>query len=167
VEHFGVEPDILCCAKPIGGGLPLGAMIARKELHVWPSGAHANTFGGNPLACAAGLRTIELIEDGLMDNAKRMGEVLAFRAGPALRGVRPRRPVPRPGADAGHRHPPRQAGAARPRPAATASSTRRSLEGLLLLGCGEGGIRFLPSLTVERGHIEAALDVLRKALKTP
>lgn len=165
IEHFGVEPDILCCAKPIGGGLPLGAIIARKELHVWPSGAHANTFGGNAIACAAGLRTIELIEDGLMDNARRMGEILAAgldqlaeefaHVGPShglglMQAIDIRRGKQGP-LDHDRRN--RIVDAA-------------FYEGLLLLGCGEGGIRFLPSLTVEKGHIDAALDVMRKALKT-
>jgi 4-aminobutyrate aminotransferase len=165
VEHFGVEPDILCTAKPIGGGLPLGAIVARKDLHVWPSGAHANTFGGNALACAAGLRTIELIQDGLMDNAKRMGEYLAAaldslseefaHVGPShglglMQAIDIRRGKQGP-LDHDRRN--------RIVDAAFA-------EGLLLLGCGEGGIRFLPSLTVEKGHIDAAVDVLRKALKT-
>ncbi len=165
VDHFGIEPDILCAAKPIGGGIPLGAIIARKELNAWPSGAHANTFGGNPLACAAGLRTIELIEDGIMDNAKRMGDYLSAglttvsdefaHVGPAhglglMQAIDIRRGKQGP---LDHDRRDRIVNAA-------------FAQGLLLLGCGEGGIRFIPSLTVEKGHIDAMLDVLRKVLKT-
>jgi 4-aminobutyrate aminotransferase len=76
VEHWGVEPDIVCLAKGIASGLPLGAFIARAEQMSWPPGSHGSTFGGNPVACAAGLATLDLLEDGLMDNAARVGAVL-------------------------------------------------------------------------------------------
>jgi 4-aminobutyrate aminotransferase len=76
VEHTGVEPDIVCLAKGIASGLPLGAFIARAEQMSWPPGSHGSTFGGNPVACAAGLATLDLLEEGLMDNAARVGAVL-------------------------------------------------------------------------------------------
>jgi 4-aminobutyrate aminotransferase len=76
IEHTDVEPDIVCLAKGIASGLPLGAFIARAEQMSWPPGSHGSTFGGNPVACAAGLATLDLIEDGLMDNAARVGAVL-------------------------------------------------------------------------------------------
>jgi 4-aminobutyrate aminotransferase len=76
IEHTGVEPDIVCLAKGIASGLPLGAFIARAEQMSWPPGSHGSTFGGNPVACAAGLATLDLIEDGLMDNAARVGTLL-------------------------------------------------------------------------------------------
>jgi 4-aminobutyrate aminotransferase len=76
VEHTGVEPDIVCLAKGLASGLPLGAFIARAEQMSWPPGSHGSTFGGNPVACAAGLATLDLLEDGLMENAARVGPVL-------------------------------------------------------------------------------------------
>ena len=76
VEHWGVEPDIVCLAKGIASGLPLGAFIARAEQMSWPPGSHGSTFGGNPVACAAGLATLDLLEGGLMENASRVGAVL-------------------------------------------------------------------------------------------
>jgi 4-aminobutyrate aminotransferase len=76
VEHWGVEPDIVCLAKGIASGLPLGAFIARAEQMSWPPGSHGSTFGGNPLACAAGLVTLDLLEEGLMENAARVGAQL-------------------------------------------------------------------------------------------
>ena len=76
IEHTGVEPDIVCLAKGIASGLPLGAFIARAEQMSWPPGSHGSTFGGNPVACAAALATLDLIEEGLMDNAVRVGAVL-------------------------------------------------------------------------------------------
>jgi len=77
VEHWGVEPDILLVAKGIASGMPLGALVARAEiLESWGIGAHGSTYGGNPVACAAALATIELLEGGLTDNAAVRGEEL-------------------------------------------------------------------------------------------
>src|SRR6202023_4175594 len=76
VEHWEVEPDIVCLAKGIASGLPLGAFIARAEQMSWPPGSHGSTFGGNPLACAAGLVTLDLLADGLMENAAKVGAQL-------------------------------------------------------------------------------------------
>jgi len=78
-EHFGLQPDILALAKGIASGLPLGAMVARAELMSWKPGAHASTFGGNPVAVAASLATIELLEQELVDNAGRVGAHLMDR----------------------------------------------------------------------------------------
>ena len=75
VEHWGVEPDILLTAKGIASGLPLGGLVARAEiLEAWGVGAHGSTYGGNPLACAAALATIELLEGGLVANARIRGD---------------------------------------------------------------------------------------------
>ena len=75
-EHFGVAPDIFAAAKGIASGLPLGAMVARAEIMNWPPGAHASTFGGNPVAVAAALATIELLERELVANAARDGRAI-------------------------------------------------------------------------------------------
>ncbi len=75
IEHWGVEPDILLVAKGIASGMPLGALVARAEImESWSIGAHGSTYGGNPVACAAALATIELLEGGLVDNAAARGE---------------------------------------------------------------------------------------------
>ncbi|HEY1456774.1 MAG TPA: acetyl ornithine aminotransferase family protein [Candidatus Dormibacteraeota bacterium] len=76
IEHWGVEPDIVCLAKGIASGLPLGAFIARAEQMSWPPGSHGSTFGGNPVACAAAIATLDMIEGGLMENAARVGAIL-------------------------------------------------------------------------------------------
>ncbi len=75
-EHYDVEPDIVCIAKGIGSGLPIGACVARAEIMNWKPGAHASTFGGNPVCIAAALKTIELLEGGLVENSARVGEYL-------------------------------------------------------------------------------------------
>jgi 4-aminobutyrate aminotransferase len=80
VEHWGVEPDILLVAKGIASGMPLGALVARAEImEAWGVGAHGSTYGGNPVACAAALATIELLEGGLTQNAADRGEELVAR----------------------------------------------------------------------------------------
>jgi 4-aminobutyrate aminotransferase len=77
IENWGVEPDIIATAKGIASGMPLGAFIARESLmNMWGPGAHGTTYGGNPLACAAALQTIRLLEAGLMENATARGNEL-------------------------------------------------------------------------------------------
>jgi 4-aminobutyrate aminotransferase len=76
MEHFDVEPDILLSGKGIASGMPLGAMIARADLMTWPAGAHGSTYGGNPVSCAAGLATIDLICRELIANAAQVGSQL-------------------------------------------------------------------------------------------
>jgi len=78
-EHAGIEPDILCCAKGIASGMPLGAIIARDSVMRWKPGAHGTTFGGNPVCIAAALATMELIESEYKENAHRMGDYLFGR----------------------------------------------------------------------------------------
>src|SRR5262245_1561337 len=75
-EHYDVKADIVCIAKGIGSGLPIGACVARAEIMNWKPGAHASTFGGNPVCIASALKTIELLEGGLVENSARVGEYL-------------------------------------------------------------------------------------------
>ncbi|MGQ9814889.1 MAG: aminotransferase class III-fold pyridoxal phosphate-dependent enzyme, partial [Candidatus Roseilinea sp.] len=81
IEHTGVTPDIIALGKAIGGGLPLGAIVARADLmNAWWPAAHGSTFGGNPVACRAGLETIAIMrEEGLLENAVRVGRRLMQR----------------------------------------------------------------------------------------
>src|SRR6185437_16815124 len=78
-EHFGITSDIVAIAKGIASGLPLGATVARADVMNWPPGAHASTFGGNPVAVEAALTTIELLEESLMENARSIGEHMMNR----------------------------------------------------------------------------------------
>ncbi|MGI6575743.1 MAG: aspartate aminotransferase family protein [bacterium] len=74
-EHFGITPDITTLGKAIGGGFPLSAVVAKREImEKWDAGAHGGTFGGNPVACAAALLILKLLEEGYLDNAARMGQ---------------------------------------------------------------------------------------------
>src|SRR5436853_7251571 len=79
IEHDGVRPDILVIAKAIASGVPMGLTVASEAIMDWPSGAHSNTFGGNPLACAAALATIALVRGGLMANAADVGDHMLER----------------------------------------------------------------------------------------
>jgi 4-aminobutyrate aminotransferase len=80
IEHWGVTPDIVTSAKALAAGMPIGATIAKEEIMDWEGGSHANTFGGNPVACAAGLQVINIIKDEkLMENATRQGTYLVKR----------------------------------------------------------------------------------------
>ena len=76
IEHAGVAPDIMCLAKGIGSGLPIGATVAKADIMSWHKGAHASTFGGNPVCIASALKTIELLEGGLTENARVVGGYL-------------------------------------------------------------------------------------------
>jgi 4-aminobutyrate aminotransferase len=162
-EHWGVVPDVMCVAKGIASGMPLGAMIAREAISTWPRSSHGSTFGGNPVACAAALATIEVIEDGLVANAAEQGSYLKqclieLKARhPAIadvRGVGLMIGVEfQEGADG--------APAARLRDLIM----RRCFEsGLLLLGCGESTLRFCPPLVVNRAEVDSAVQVFGAVL---
>jgi 4-aminobutyrate aminotransferase len=164
-EHFGVVPDILAVAKGIASGMPLGATVARADLMTWPPGAHASTFGGNPVCCAAALATIALLEEGLVENAARMGAHLMdrMREWPArfpqvgeVRGlglmigielVRDQRTK-------------EQAPELRDR------VLRQAFErGLLVLGAGDSTIRLCPPLVITRDQCDFAMETLEECLK--
>jgi 4-aminobutyrate aminotransferase len=165
VEHFGVEPDIVCSAKGIASGVPLGVMFAREEIMCWPKGSHGNTYGGNPIACAAALATIDLLENGLLDNCTEMGEYLMT----CLRQVMDRHPsigeVRGKGLMIGvefvkDRDSKEYDVALRDRVVDTAFTY-----GLLLLGCGKSTIRFAPPLTVNKQEIDEAMAIFEEALR--
>jgi 4-aminobutyrate aminotransferase len=162
IEHWDVEPDIICLAKGIASGMPLGAMIAKTDVMDWPSGSHASTFGGNPVSCRAALATIELLEGELIENARRQGDRL--KAG--IQDLRPQFPeilgdvrglglmvavdVVRDG-----NYDPKL----RDRIVNEAFD-----RGLLLLGCGESAIRCCPPLCVTSEQVERALELLSETL---
>ncbi|MBI2192373.1 MAG: acetyl ornithine aminotransferase family protein [Planctomycetes bacterium] len=163
IEHFGVQPDILCVAKGIASGLPLGAIIARAELMSWPPGAHASTFGGNPVACRAALATIRLLESSLIANAARMGEILLqgmddlAKKYPFLGHVRGKGLMAAMDVFTDETR-------SKLSPARRQEILKLCFEGgLLLLGCGDAGIRFCPPLTVGPDHVSIALDLLGQA----
>jgi 4-aminobutyrate aminotransferase len=79
IEHFNTKADVYCIAKGIASGMPIGACVSRAGIMDWEPGSHASTFAGNPVSCAAALKTIELLESGLIENAARLGEIALER----------------------------------------------------------------------------------------
>jgi len=158
VEHWGVEPDILLTAKGIASGLPLAAMIARADLMTaWGPGAHGSTYGGNPLACAAALETIALLEGGLVDNARRRGEQglaglrpLAAHHPGLVRDVRGIGLMLAVEFDTG----------AHAEEAQWAAFQR----GLLVLECGRSTVRMSPALTVSQEEMATAVRLFSEAV---
>ena len=164
IEHFGVEPDIVCSAKGIASGMPLGAMIARQSVMTWPEGAHGNTYGGNPIACAAALATLDLVERQYMENAVEVGGYLKD----ALEEIQVRHPA---------------IGQVRgkglmvgveliddPVTKEPAKDLRDRVVdgafegGLLMMGCGKSTIRFAPPLNVSTQLVDEGLQIFEKAL---
>ena len=164
IENFGVEPDIVCAAKGIASGLPLGIMFAKEHVVTWPRGSHGNTFGGNPLSCAAALATLELIENQYMQNAIEMGAYIMD----ILEEIKVEHPsigeargiglmigvefvkdhlIKEPDANL--------------RDQVVDEAFQR---GLLLLGCGSSTIRLAPPLSVTRSEIDEAMEIFEECI---
>ena len=164
IEYSGVEPDMIAIAKGIASGMPLGVAVARSGIMSWPPGAHASTFGGNPVSCAAALATIKLLNDtlvrnaaevgahlmngvkALMDKHKLIGDVRGRGLMIGVELVRDRKTKER---------------ATTERDAVVDAAFRR---GLLLLGAGKNAIRFSPPLVLTRDQADIAVRVFDEAL---
>lgn len=165
IENFGVEPDVAVLAKGIASGLPLGAVISKKKYMSWKTGTHGSTFGGNPLACEAALATLDLLEEGLMDNAAKQGARLLeklkrlqkrFKIIGDVRGLGLMVGVElikdpetlEPAAKEAHR-----------------IVQKAFRQGLLLLPCGENVIRFCPPLVISEKDVDTAVRILADVLR--
>lgn len=163
-EHFGAQPDIMAIAKGIASGMPLSAMVARRSVMRWTPGAHASTFGGNPVSIAASLATLELLEESLVENARVIGEFMLdrMRTWPARfkhvgdvrgRGLMLAFELVRD-----------------PETRERAPEIRDRIEqlaferGLLVLGAGANSIRLCPPLVLTRDQAAFALDTLEECL---
>lgn len=157
IQHFGVEPDILLSGKGIASGMPLGAMIARDEIiSKWQVGAHGSTYGGSPTSCAAALATIDLVENGLKQNAAEVGSFLID----GLKKIAEHRDVIRDVRGLGL-----MIGIEFPDHDTMDRAEKESFKrGLLMLGCGDNAIRMSPPLLFTRGQAERALEVFDEAL---
>ena len=164
-EHFDAVPDIFSVAKGIASGMPLGATVARADLMTWPPGAHASTFGGNPVCCAAALTTIALLERDLVDNAARMGAYLMDR----MRQWRARFPTVGDVRGLGLMLGLELVRDQRTREAAPDLRDRvvqlAFERGLLILGAGDNTLRICPPLVITRDQCDFALDTLEACLK--
>jgi len=164
IEHWGVEPDIIVLSKALASGMPLGACIASEKIMDWVPGAHSTTFGGNPIACAAAMVTLDLLDDGLIDNAATQGAFLLRelrkmqKRHPAIGEVRGKglmigiefvydKKTKEPAPELADR--------------VQDAAFRR---GLMLLTCGRNAIRFAPPLVVDRKVCKKALEIFEAAV---
>jgi 4-aminobutyrate aminotransferase len=165
-EHFGVEPDILTTAKGIASGMPLGAIIARAELMDWTPGAHASTFGGNPVCAAAALETMDLLENGIMENAARMGRHIMERLADWPRRFPNVGHVRGLGLMIGIEMVHDQRTKERARGLRDEAIQLAFERGLLTLGAGENTLRLSPPLIITREQADFALDVIEDCLRS-
>jgi 4-aminobutyrate aminotransferase len=164
-EHHNLTPDIIALAKGIASGLPLGATIARADLMQWKPGAHASTFGGNPVACAASLATIELLEQELVDNAARIGEHMLNRLCEWPRKFPQVGDVRGLGLMIGIEF------VKDPETKERNPELRDRVElmaferGLLVLGCGQNALRLCPPLVITKDQADFAVDTLEECIR--
>ena len=161
VEHWGVIPDIITLAKGLGSGMPIGSILGTDEIMSWPPGSHGSTFGGNPVSCAASLATLALVENELMDNARKMGPYLLKRLSKletkykCVKNIRGKGLMiaidlyqdEQPSHDAAYQF-----------------EQKCFQEGLLVLGCGEYSVRLTPPLIVQKSQIDIAVDIMETVL---
>ena len=166
IEHFGVVPDMICLAKGIASGMPLGALLAKPDLMDWGPGSHASTFGGNPVSCVAALETIKLLEEELMQNAVQVGGYLKSRLAELAERHERIGDVRGLGLMVGMelvKDRITKTPAVDEKEAVIQSCFRR---GLLLLGCGQSTVRFCPPLVITAEHVDIAVEILDDVLKS-
>jgi 4-aminobutyrate aminotransferase len=164
-EHWDVAPDIMTLAKGLGSGMPIGMAVAKRSImQKWTRGAHGNTFGGNPLCCAAALATLDLVEHQYTANAARVGEHFMKK----LRALAQRHEVIGEvrgrGLMIGMELVTERSSRAPARTLCDALITRAFHNGLLLLSCGQSTVRFMPPLVVSEAQIEEAVELLERSL---
>jgi 4-aminobutyrate aminotransferase len=164
-QHFdGFTPDIMTSAKGLASGLPLGATIARADVMNWPPGTHATTFGGNPVACASALKTLELVENGLMQNSAEQGKYLKNKMIALAEKYDVLGEVRGEGLMVGVEIV--ESKATREK----APDLRNKIvddcfyHGLLILGCGENSLRFSPPLVVNQAQTDKVVEILETVL---
>ncbi len=168
LDHYpGVKADIMCLAKGLGSGMPIGACIARADIMDWHKGAHASTFGGNPVALTAALKTIELLEGGLVDNSRDVGAYLEA-------GLR--RLMEKYDCIGDVRGLGMMLGVEFVKPSHNGSVGDADAElrdrvemacfnkGLILLGCGANSIRWSPPLILAKENVDVALEIFDEAI---
>jgi 4-aminobutyrate aminotransferase len=163
-DHAGIEPDILCVAKGIGSGMPLSATIARATLMDWKPGAHASTFGGNPVSVAAALATMDLLETRYIENARRVGEFLMGRMADWPAHHRIVGDVRGKGLMIGVEIVRDQKTKERAGDLREAIVDRAFEKGLLLLGAGENTIRIAPPLVIDEEQAAFAAQTLETCI---
>jgi 4-aminobutyrate aminotransferase len=164
-QHSGVSPDIMSLAKGLGSGLPIGAVVAKRSLmSQWKRGAHGNTYGGNPLACAAANATLDLVREGLVDNAADVGTHFMQRLRelaadyPCIGEVRGQ------GLMIGMELIDTDGEKTPARKLCDDVITRAFHNGLLLLSCGVSTVRFMPPLNASAAEVDEAIEMLKASI---
>jgi 4-aminobutyrate aminotransferase len=154
-EHFGVVPDVIVLAKGLASGMPLGAMMARKRFMSWPAGSHGSTCGGNPVAIAAALATVRLLETELLANSTRMGVRFKEQLQKQLAGLPAVEEVRGLGL---------MIGVELKTPDIAEAVAQGCYErGLLVLGCGEKAVRLSPPLIIDEERVDTATRIFAES----
>ncbi len=164
IEHWGVTPDIIALAKGIASGMPLGATVSQSEVMDWVPGSHASTFGGNPISCQAALTTIELLQEGLIENASRLGRYLLEKLKELQKRFHLIGDVRGKGLMIGVeivKDPETKKKGIEEKNAIIEACFKK---GLLILGCGENVIRFIPPLIITKSEVDTALTIFEEVL---
>ena len=163
-EHFGIEPDIMALAKGIASGMPLGVCISAADVMTWPPGAHASTFGGNPVSTAAALATLKLLKGGIIANAASVGEHMLNR----LRGLMDKHSLIGDVRGKGLMIGVELVRDRATKERAVAERNQVVLEmfkrGILVLGAGRNAIRFAPPLVLTKDQADTVVDLFDEAL---
>jgi 4-aminobutyrate aminotransferase len=164
-HHDGVKADIVCMAKGLGSGMPIGACTAKADIMDWHKGAHASTFGGNPVALTAALKTIELLEGGLVDNARDVGAYLENGLRQLMEKYDCIGDVRGLGMMLGVEF-------VKDKESLEADPDLRDRvemacfnKGLIILGCGSNSIRFSPPLIFAKENVDVALEIFDEAIE--
>jgi len=166
IEHWKVEPDIVCMAKGIASGLPLGAIVSRARLMDWEGGSHASTFGGNPLSCVASLAVIDAIkEEKLLENATKQGNYIMKRLEDFKEECEILGDVRGKGLMIGAEIVENKDTKKPAKEKATEIMMRSWKRGIALITCGVSTLRVAPPIIITRELVDAALDIVEDVIK--
>jgi 4-aminobutyrate aminotransferase len=166
IEHWSVEPDIICCAKALASGLPIGATVARAKVMDWTGGSHASTFGGNPLSCAAASAVIDIInEEKLLENATKQGAYALKRLGELQKRCEIVGDVRGKGLMIGVELVEDKESKKPAAQKAAQAITRAWKRGVAIVTCGASTLRIAPPLTIQREMLDTALDIVEDTIK--
>jgi 4-aminobutyrate aminotransferase len=164
-QHWDVAPDIMTLAKGLGSGLPIGMVIAKRSImQKWSRGAHGNTFGGNPLCCAAALATIDLVEREYCANAAKVGDYFLQRLRAFAERFAVVGEVRGKGLMIGIELVKDRSGKEPAKKLCDALITQAYHNGLILLSCGLSTVRFMPPLVIDEGDVDEAMVLLEQSL---
>lgn len=164
-QHFGVEPDIMTLAKGLGSGMPIGMVVAKRSImQKWTRGAHGNTFGGNPVCCAAALATLDIVEKELCANAAKIGAYFMGRLHTLAKKHSVIGEIRGKGLMIGMELVTDRASKTPAKKLCDALITRAFHNGLILLSCGQSTVRFMPPLMIGEPDVDEGVELLARSL---